>query len=85
MIPRPSLKFAVVAGLAGFVVAFANHRGERRARSLATLQALEWFLSAGGASLLTTVVRRTLEERDVEVTERFTQVDQTVVDRAMRP
>jgi len=82
VLPKPSLKFAVLAGLAGFLVAFANHRGERRMRSLATLQGLEWFLSAGGASLLTGAVRRTLEEHDVEITERLTKVEQTVVDHA---
>ncbi len=82
MIPRASLKFALLAGLAGSVVAFVRYRGERRARSLAVLQGLEWFLSAGGASLLTGAIRRTLEDAEVEVTERLTRVEQTVVDHA---
>lgn len=83
MIPKPSLKFAVLAGVAGFAVAFASHRGDRRARSLATLQALEWFLSAGGISLLTDVIRRTIEgDDDLEVVERLTRIEQTIVDRA---
>lgn len=81
MIPKPSLKFALLAGLAGFVVAYASHRGNSRARSHATLQGIEWFLSAGGASLLTTAIRRALDDSDLEVTERLTQVEQTIVDR----
>ncbi|MCA9848202.1 MAG: hypothetical protein KC461_12220 [Dehalococcoidia bacterium] len=82
MFPRASLKFALLAALAGSVVAFIRHRGERRVRSLAVLQGLEWFLSAGGASLLTGAIRRTLEDADLEVTERLTRVEQTVVDHA---
>ncbi|MGE3962288.1 MAG: hypothetical protein AB7F65_11470 [Dehalococcoidia bacterium] len=80
MFPKPSLRFAVLAGLAGCAIAFARHHGERRVRSLAVLQGLEWFLSAGGAALLTGAIRRTLEDADLEVTERLTQVEQTVVD-----
>ena len=82
MFPRASLKFALLAALAGSAVAFIRHRGERRVRSLAVLQGLEWFLSAGGASLLTGAIRRTLEDADLEVTERLTRVEQTVVDHA---
>lgn len=82
MIPRPSLKFALAAAAAGFLVGMARRRGQSRARSLATLQAVEWFLSAGGASLLTSAIQRTLEDHDVEVTERVTRVEQTVVDHA---
>ena len=82
MIPRASLKFAMLAGLAGFVVAFATRRGRGHARSHATLQGIEWFLSAGGASLLVGAIRRTLDDDDLEVIERLTRVEQTVVDRA---
>lgn len=81
MIPRPSLKLAMLAGMAGFLVALAGHRGERRARSLAALQGVEWFLSAGGAALLTGAIRRALEVREVEVMERFTRVDEAVIER----
>ena len=80
--PRASLKFALLAAAAGGLVAFIRHRGERRVRSLALLQGVEWFLSAGGASLLTGAIRRTLEDAEIEVTERLTLVEQTVVDHA---
>ncbi len=84
MFPRPSLKFAVLAGVAGFVAAFAARRGRGNARSHATLQGLEWFLSAGGASLLVGAIRRTLDGADLEVTERVTSIEQTIVDHVPR-
>jgi len=82
--PRPSLKFAVLAGVAGFMAAYAARRGRGNARSHATLQGLEWFLSAGGASLLVGALRRTLDDADLEVTERVTNIEQTIVDHAPR-
>lgn len=84
MFPRPSLKFAMLAGVAGFVAAYAARRGRGNARSHATLQGLEWFLSAGGASLLVGALRRTLDDADLEVTERVTNIEQTIVDHAPR-
>ena len=82
MFPRPSLKFALLAGAAGFVAAYVARRGRGHARSHAVLQGVEWFLSAGGASLLMGAIRRTLDEADLEVTERLTSVEQTIVDHA---
>ncbi len=82
MFPRPSLKFALLAGAAGFVTAYVARRGRGHARSHATLQGVEWFLSAGGASLLVSALRRTLDEADLEVTERVTSMEQTIVDHA---
>ncbi len=81
MFPKPSLKFAVLAGVAGFVASYAARRGRGTARSHATLQGLEWFLSAGGASLLVGALRQMLDDADLEVTERVTNIEQTIVDR----
>lgn len=78
---RISLSFAIAAGAAGILAGYVSRRSHPRARSLAALQGLEWFLSAGGASLLASALRRLLEAGDQEVTERYVTVEQTVIDR----
>ena len=82
MLPKASLRFAVLAGLAGMIVGYASHRGGHRARLLAGLQGAEWFLSAGGASLLAAALRRSLMGGRDEVTERVIHVERTVVEPA---
>jgi hypothetical protein len=81
VLPKASLKLALVAGIAGLLAGYASHRAHPRARTLASLQAVEWFLSAGGASLLTSAIRRMLDEAELEVTERVVTVEETVYDR----
>ncbi len=84
MLPRQSLKLALAAGLAGLAWGYLTNRREQRVRAFAVLQGVDWFLAAGGASVVTDLVRRALDDDDPnEVTERFTRVDQAVVD--LRP
>lgn len=80
---RHSLRFALMAGLAGLAWGYTRHRRDPRATSLSTLQALEWFVAAGGAASILAMVRGALEEDDdLEVTERITHIRQAVFDRA---
>ncbi len=81
MFPKRSLKLALAAAVAGLAVGYLAHRNDRRAGAFATLQGIEWFLTAGGATLLMDVVRAALEDdEDLEVTERITRIHQTVTD-----
>ncbi len=86
MLPRRSLKIALAAGLAGLLAGYVSHRSERRARAFALLQAADWFMAAGGGALLTDLLRRALAEAEdagaAEVTERFVQTRQAVVERS---
>lgn len=85
MLPKRSLPFALAAAVAGVAFGYVTRRGAPRARALAALQGFEWFLSAGGAAVLTEILRRSLEDdRATEVTERVVHVDQAVFDRGSR-
>ena len=56
-------QFALVlsSALAGFAWGVVRHRGHPQARPLALLQAVEWFVAAGGAAWLIEHARETLE------------------------
>ena len=82
MLPKASMKLALGAGAAGLLLGYLAHRKDDRAPAFALLQAFEWFLSAGGASLVADALRDALEdEQDLEITERVIRMQQAVVDR----
>jgi len=58
---RSQLALAISSAIAGFAWGMLQHRGHARARALATLQAAEWFVAAGGAAWLIEHARGTLE------------------------
>ncbi len=61
MSDRSQLALVVSSALAGFAWGIVRHRGHRQARPLALLQAVEWFVAAGGAAWLIEHARGTLE------------------------
>ena len=65
MSDRSQLALVVSSALAGFAWGILRHRGHRQARPLALLQAVEWFVAAGGAAWLIEHARATLERASV--------------------
>lgn len=57
---RSQLALVLSSALAGFAWGVLRHRGHPRARPLALLQAVEWFVAAGGAAWLIEHARETL-------------------------
>jgi hypothetical protein len=58
---RSQLALAISSALAGFAWGMLRHRSHSRARGLAMLQSVEWFVAAGGAAWLIENARETLE------------------------
>lgn len=82
VLPKPSMKLALAAAVAGLVAGYLAHRNDQRARAFAVLQGFEWFVSAGGAALLADAVREALEDdHDLEVTERVVRMRQAIEER----
>ncbi len=58
---RSQLALVLSSALAGFAWGIVRHRGHRQARPLALLQAVEWFVAAGGAAWIIEHARDALE------------------------
>ncbi len=58
---RSQLALVISSALAGFAWGMVRHRGHPQARPLALLQAVEWFVAAGGAAWLIEHTRDMLE------------------------
>ena len=83
---RQQLGLAVSAALAGFAWGYLRHRGDKRATWFALIQAAEWFVANGGATIVLRAMRETLDRvdqppvDDFEV-ERITRTRQIVSER----
>ena len=74
---RSKLALAISSAFAGLAWGMLRHRGHARVRALATLQAMEWFIAAGGSAWLIEISREMLEGQS-GVPERITHVRQVV-------
>ena len=79
---RQALRLPLAAAAAGFAWGYLRHRGQPRQVSLALMQAIEWFVACGGATVLLEVLRDSIDADDIdELTERVTHTTQRVTDQ----
>lgn len=83
---RQQFGLAVSAALAGLAWGYIRHRGDQRAAWFGLIQAAEWFVASGGATIALQTMRETLDRAaepavdDFEV-ERITRTRQVVSER----
>ena len=83
---RQQLGLAISAALAGLAWGYLRHRGDHRATWFALVQAAEWFVASGGATIALQSVREAMDRAgepevdDLEV-ERITRTRQVITER----
>ncbi len=85
---KQQFSLALAAAAGGLAWGYVRHRGDRRAKAFALIQAAEWFVAYGGAAAVLSAVRQTLEQAargsvedgEFEV-ERVTRIRQSVTER----
>jgi hypothetical protein len=81
---KQQFRLALAAAAAGFAWGYLRHRRDKKAPLIGLLQALEWFVSYGGALALIERARAAVEGVDVEeleAVERVTHIRQMVDER----